>query len=85
MSRFGTKGFLAMDSEEFAIVVMPDGGPPRVWPTRGRSKESFEAYCATSGTTVLRAYPSLEEAIEDLCLPIDGRLAFKLSFLWAVE
>jgi hypothetical protein len=62
-----------MASEEFAIVILPGGGSPQVWPTRGRSKESFEAYCATCGASVIRSYPSLEEAIGALCLPIDDR------------
>jgi hypothetical protein len=70
-----------MTSEEYAIVILPGGGLPRVWPTRGRGKESFEAYCATFGATVIRAYPSLEEAIADLYLPIDYalRMEKKLS------
>ncbi len=69
------KGFLAMESEEYAIVVMPGGGPPQVWPIRARSEETFAAYCATCGVTVIRAYPSLEEAIQAIYLPIDGRFA----------
>jgi hypothetical protein len=61
---------LTMPSEEYAIVMLPGGGPARVWPTRARGKESFEAYCATFGTSVIRVYPSLEEAVADLTLPI---------------
>ena len=56
--------------EGYAIVAMPGGGPPRVWPTDGRSKESFEAHCATCGATVIRAYASLEEAIDSIYLPM---------------
>jgi len=59
-----------MEPEGYAIVSMPGGGPPRVWPTSGRSKESFEAHCATCGATVVRAYSSLEEAIEAIYLPV---------------
>jgi hypothetical protein len=59
-----------VDSDGYAIVAMPGGGPPRVWPTGGRSKEGFEAHCATCGASVVRAYASLEEAIEAICLPM---------------
>jgi hypothetical protein len=64
-----------MTSDAYAIVVLPGGGSPRIWPTGGRDKESFEAHCATCGATVIRAYPSLEEAVAGLCLPIDAKLA----------
>jgi hypothetical protein len=64
-----------MASEEYAIVIMPGGGPPQVWPTSGRARESFEAYCATCGAAVIRIYPSPEEAIADIYLPIDDRFA----------
>ena len=59
-----------MASEEYAIVVLP-GGVHRVWPTRGRYGESFEEHCATCGASVIRGYPSLEEAIAALCLPME--------------
>lgn len=65
----------AMAPEEFAIVTLSGGGLPRVWPTRGRSKESFEEYCATYGVTVIRTYPSLEEAMDALYLPLEVRFA----------
>lgn len=61
-----------MAAEGYAIVMMPGGGPPRVWPTRTRGKESFEAYCATFGASVIRVYPSLEDAVGDLTLPMDS-------------
>jgi hypothetical protein len=72
-SWFGDERKLAMALDEYAIVTMPGGGPPKVWPTSGRSKESFEAHCATCGATVIRSYPSLEEAVEAIYLPIDLR------------
>jgi hypothetical protein len=62
-------------AEEYAIVIMPGGGPPQVWPTSGRSKESFEAHCATCGATVIRGYASLQEALEAIYLPIDDGFA----------
>jgi hypothetical protein len=68
-----------MASEEYAIVILPGGVLPQVWPTRGRAKESFEAYCATCGAAVIRAYPSLEEAVADIYLPIDDRFADRVG------
>jgi hypothetical protein len=61
---------LTMPVEQYALVTVSGGGPPQVWPTAGRSKEGFEAHCATCGATVIRAYSNLEEAIEAICLPI---------------
>ncbi len=59
-----------MESDEYAIVILLADSAPQVWPTGGRNKESFEAYCATSGVTVIRAYSSPQEALDALCLPI---------------
>jgi hypothetical protein len=59
-----------MASEEYALISLPGDGRPQVWPTAGRSKESFEAHCATCGATVIRSYASLEDAIEAICLPV---------------
>ena len=72
-----------MASEEYALITLPGGGPPQIWPTSGRSKEGFEAHCATCGATVIRSYSSLEEAIEAICLPIDRRFADPLHFATA--
>jgi hypothetical protein len=43
-----------------AVIIMPDGSTQR--PVRGRSREELEAYCATSGATIVAIHPSLEEA-----------------------
>jgi hypothetical protein len=64
-----------MASDEYAMVLMPGSDSPQVWPTRGRSKESFDAYCATCGATVIKGYASIEEAIEAIYLPINDRFA----------
>lgn len=64
-----------MESEEYAVVILPGGGAARVWPTGGRAKESFEAHCATCGVTVIGVYPSVEVALEAISLPIGAWLA----------
>jgi hypothetical protein len=61
-----------MASEEYAVVIMTGGGPPQIWPTRGRSKESFEAFCATCGAMVFRAYPNMEEAAGAVDVMVEG-------------
>jgi hypothetical protein len=59
-----------MESDEYALVLLLAGRAPQVWPTAGRNKESFEAHCATSGVAVIRVYPSPQEAVAALCLPL---------------
>ncbi len=53
---------MARVPEEHAVILMPGHDGPQVWPTRGRSLQEFEAFCATCGATVVRIYPTLEEA-----------------------
>ena len=61
-----------MESEEYAIVTLPGDRTPQVWPTGGRDKGAFEAYCATSGVSVVRTYPNPQEAMNAVCLSIGG-------------
>ena len=64
-----------MQSDEYAIVLLPGDRAAQVWPTGGRDSASFEAHCATCGVTVIRSYSAPEDALEALCLSIENWFA----------